>query len=281
MRNLLKLLFGYGGFFLFLLLEGICFYLVIRFNEEQNKIFLSTSNAVSGAVYKYSASVKDYFSLNVINRQLQEENQALLAENARLRRLVTGKEPEDMPADTIIGDTAQRRFHFVGGKIIHNSITQNNNTLTLDIGTKQGVQGNTGVIGGNGIVGIVTTVSDNYASVMSILHRQTNISASIKGKDFFGTLVWEGNDPQVMYLKAIPQHANIAVGDTVQTSGYSKLFPPGILIGRVTELNLPKGQNFYLLKVELGNDISRLKQAYVCIDEDREELNLLEGGNNE
>lgn len=252
--------------------------MVIRFNEEQNKIFLSTSNAFSGAIYKYRASVKDYFSLALTNKQLRGENEALMAENARLRKLITGKDPEEFSRDSVIGDTADRRFRFVGADIIHNSVTQNNNTLTLDKGEKDGILPNTGVIGGNGIVGIVRMTSDHYASVMSVLHRQTNISAAIRGKDYFGSLVWEGNDPKIMYLKAIPKHADVSVGDTVQTSGFSQLFPQGILIGKVVEINLPDGQNFFKLKVEMANDLSNLQQAYVCVDRDRKEFRVLEEG---
>lgn len=271
---------------MFLFFEGISLLMVIQLNESQNQIFFSSANAAIGGVYEWFADWAGYFDLRKQNAKLLQDNQQLLAEKEQLRQLLGWK--EDSARDTAIThmltlsddstavDSIKALYSFIGARVVNNSVTANNNMITLDKGLKDGVVRHAGVINGKGLVGIVRNVSEQYASVMSILHRQTRISASIKGQPYFGTLVWKNLDPTRMDLDAVPKHAVVKEGDTIVTSGYSHKFPPGIVIGVVDTTWIQAGDNFHTIHVRLVNDLSRLDHAYICVHKDRDELSKLE-----
>lgn len=285
MRGLLQFLSNNGSILLFLLLEGISFFMIIRFNDKQQRIATSSANAFIGYTYKKSDDIANYFSLDNQMDDLMEENANLRSQLLQLAKYIendslikdsiTVENLGIFLRDTLQVDTVKNTFQFIPANVINNSIVAEDNMLTLDRGKLDEVQPDLGVIGSNGVVGIVRNVSNNYATVMSILHRETRISASIKNKDFFGTLQWQGDNVQYMNLNAIPKHEEIAVNDTVQTSGYSNIFPRGILIGTVEKIDLPPGDNFYTVRVKLSSNMSKLQKAYVVKYKNQAELRAL------
>ncbi|MBX2929712.1 MAG: rod shape-determining protein MreC [Saprospiraceae bacterium] len=298
MRNLLEFLARFGSFFLFILLEAVCFFLIVRFDDGKNRIFLSSTNAVAGFALKQYDAIADYATLPREMKQLQEENSRLRAQLAdnyldpsytkdTIEELV--RRPDSIYSrapdrdslslrDTLI----TQRYVYIPANVISNSINRRDNTLTIDRGTSQEVTPRMGVIGPQGIVGIVRTVSKNYASVLSILHAETSISASVKHKGYFGSLVWRNpKDPGTMKLEAIPKHAGIAAGDTIVTSGFSGMFPAGIFIGTVASaLRDTTGDNFQDITVKLALDMGNVSHVYVVQNKQLEDLRKVqpEGG---
>lgn len=280
MRNLLEFLARFGSFFLFLILEALCFFLVVRFDDDKNRIFLSSSNAVAGYMLKRYDAVADYFSMPEQLDQLQEENKRLREQLAE-SYYTPGYDVDTLELDirtqdsiyskgVVVRDTLEKQdsmatqvYAYVQANVISNSINRRNNTLTIDRGRVQGVAPRMGIIGPQGIVGIVRTVSKHYASVVSVLHSDISISATVKQKGYFGALVWRGSDPRFMHLEAIPKHAEIAAGDTIVTSSFSGIFPAGILIGTVESVSQNPGDNFHNIKVALTSDMSRVGRVYV------------------
>jgi rod shape-determining protein MreC len=176
---------------------------------------------------------------------------------------------------------ADRDFRIVEARVINNSIISRNNTLTINRGKSHGITPGMGVIGSNGIVGIIKSASKNFSVVLSLLHSDTRISASIRRNNFFGSLIWTGNNPKIMHLEAIPKHADLVLGDTVQTSGYSHIFPEGIIIGHIHDVSLESGNNFYTIEVALNNDLSNVHYVYVVEMRKLKEIRQLEMGSNE
>ncbi len=286
MRGLLQFLMGNSSTFLFILLEALCFFMIVRFNDKQQRIYFTTANNAVGYLHKKTDDLITYLSLGVQMRALKQENIAL--------REALGKYAR-MQGDTLLSDTVmlgdfsllskdstvkdsilRQRFSFIPAHVIDNSVMGFDNMLTLDRGRADGVQPNMGVITGDGVVGIVRQVSARYCTVLSLLHRQTRISAAIKGSGYFGTLKWDGKDPDFMELEAIPKHAEVEVGDTIQTSGYSNIFPKGILIGVVETRNINKGENFFEVKVKLNNDLGHAQNVYIVAFDDQEDFKKLE-----
>lgn len=281
MRNLLSLFSKFGGLLLFLLLEAACFAAVITFNTRQNQIALSSANQFAGKTYSLFSELRDYFYLDRQHKQLLKDNQQLQTRIEGLRSELSLHKELLLNVDTTLNPQiatakADTNYRFIGAKIINNSISSSNNLLTLNKGRVDGVVEHAGVISGTGIVGIVRNVSANYASVMSLLHRQTRISAAIQGTNHFGTLVWKEEGPRNLRLEAVPKYAEVNPGQMIVTSGFSYKFPPGIVIGQVVEVNEPDGDNFLDIKVRLVNDLSRLEFAYITVRKDRAELNSLE-----
>ncbi|MBU6220184.1 MAG: rod shape-determining protein MreC [Bacteroidetes bacterium] len=251
-----------GNLILFLFLEGISFYLIITYNESQAKIYQNSVNVISGTIADQASNILGYFTL-------KEQNNILLKENAKLKAKLfnlvekQGAKPEDLNLNI----TENQIFNLVSARVVNNSISLRNNFLSLNKGRKAGITENQGVIGENGIIGITKAVNDNYTTVMSIFNSQTKISARIKDKGYFGSLVWNNiGDVRFMTLNDIPKHVPIKLGDKVETSGYSNLFPSGILLGKIVGKRIPPGSSTYELKVKLYQDMTKIKFAYVVIN---------------
>ena len=293
MRNLVEFLNRFGTFFLFITLEAVCFFLIASTDTEKEQSMISSAQAVAGFVSKKFFSVTSYFGLKKENEILQAKYNELLAQqdNAlyfpqfeidtaalQVRRQDSIYSQARRRDSLAMKDTmVMQMYDFIPANVISKSVNLQNMTLTLDKGGLQGVAPRMGVLGSNGgIVGIVLDTSRHYASVMSVLHSQVSISASIRDKGYFGSLVWRGNDPQRMYLEAVPKHAVIEVKDTLETSGFSGIFPAGIFIGIVDKINTKDGDNFYTIHVKLNADLTRLRHVHVVRHKWLEEMRKLE-----
>jgi rod shape-determining protein MreC len=260
---------------MFFLLEGICFFIIIRYNDYQNRIFFSSSNNAIGYVSKKVDGFTSYFTLKRDIKALQKENAALKS------KLDNVYYPDQADRDTSFQETDKPRYSFIYANIISRAILGNNNNIIIDRGKKDGVGMHMGVIAKNGVVGVVTGVSEHYARVMTILHRQAAISAAISRNGYFGSLVWRSSDSREMTLESIPKHVDIQLGDTIQTSGYSDKFPPNLKLGKVKSFTLDEGSNDYTVKVELFEDLLSLNYVYVVDNLYSEELKTLNQEGNE
>ena len=259
MQNLIYLFIRYGGLILFLVLEGLCFYLVVQYNQKQKEIYVSSANTWVGTVYQRYDKFARYWNLSAVNDSLAKENALLRAQfrNAQFEATVR------KDAITLQKDSFVQQYVYQQASVINNSINLANNFITIDRGSNSGIRYGMGVIGSTGVVGVVRSVSPNFAMVMSILHKQTRISASVASTSYFGSMVWKGSDPRYLNLDAIPKHAIVHVGDTVQTSGYSNIFPKGLPIGLIETINESTGSGFLDINVKLFNDMSNIKYVYV------------------
>jgi rod shape-determining protein MreC len=156
-----------------------------------------------------------------------------------------------------------RKFSFLPAKVVNNDISDQNNYITLYRGSKQGVTTDMGVIGSQGIIGKVILVSDNYCRVMSVLNRNSKVSAMTKKGFYTGLADWNGKDPRYITLHNIPKSAKVKAGDSIITSNLSGSFPPGIMIGTVATIEGDPGSGFYELKVKTSTDFYNLQYAYL------------------
>lgn len=270
MRNLFLFIWKHNFFFLFLVLEAISIYFLVNHNYFHRATFINSANTISGSINETYSNVSDYFNL-------KEANKALAEENARLHSY--NKAAFDSYTKNVIAvnDTVYRqKYQYRSAKVVSNSVSNQKNYLTLNIGAKQGVKKNMAVISPLGVVGIVEEVSDNFSSVMSVLHRDAKISSKVKKDGSFGPLFWEGNDPRYATLIDIPTHVKLIKGDTIVTSAYSTIFPEGIMIGTVEEFERKAGEYFYTLKVKLSTPFKSLNHVYVIENIMKEEQEILE-----
>lgn len=259
-----------GGVLLFVVLQVICMILIVKNNPSQRQIFISSANYFSSIFYKQFNEATKYYNLYSVADSMARENARLYAQldNARLKRLNW--------VDTLVDSTNNQLYTFLPGHVISNSINQHNNTLRLDIGKRQGVEPGMGVVSDDGIVGIVRDVSNNFSSVMSILHKETRISASVKRSGHFGFLTWRGSNPTKMSLIDVPKNAYFEKGDTIATSGYSTIFPKDITIGTIDTFSIRSGSNSWDIELDLNNDMGNLSFVYVVKNLLRLELEELE-----
>ncbi len=261
MYGLQRFLAQFGGFFLFLLLEGICMYLIVRFNENQGRIYASSANLLSGRVLSIYGNAAAYFGLRRQVGQLNERIAELEGES--WRSYYYDHSDRDTATALVDSNSLRPMYAYIAAEVFNNSISGEKNMLTINRGRKHGVREGMGVITTDGVVGVVRHVTEHFASVMSVLHKQVHVSASIRSKGYFGSLGWQGSDSRYMFLRDVPKHNLVYPGDTVETSGYSSILPRGILIGRVESCVVPAGESNYEIKVKLKVDMGRLRRVYV------------------
>lgn len=259
MRGLFQLFAAYGGFLLFLLLEAISIIMIVQFNHRQAEIASNSWGLFTAYIDETSDRIRDYWGLKNEVLKLQAKNIRLMEEleKARYSNAVS------RDSATVKKDSTEQLYTFIGANVISNSIISHNNMLRLDRGSSHGIKAPRGVISDDGVVGIVRNTTRHFSQVMSILHSQSRINAAIRGSNYFGTLSWDGKDPMLLQLNAIPRHAKFVEGDTVETNSFGQIFPPGILIGVIESKNNAPGNNFFDIQVRLFNDLSRVKYVYV------------------
>jgi len=155
-----------------------------------------------------------------------------------------------------------RKYTYIPAQVISNSVNKQYNFVTIDRGSNHGIKPEMAVISPRGVVGVVYSVSANYATVISLLNRDFMLSVKIRKNNYFGPLAWEGINPEIASLTEIPYHVNVQKGDTIVTSGYSTIFPEGLLVGVVSDFQIEKS-NFYRINVELSEKFRQLTYVYV------------------
>lgn len=265
MQNLLEFLQKYHHWFLFVLLEVISLVLLFQYNSYQGSVWLSSANAVSGKVNEGRAEVESFFSLRQMNEGLTLRNFYMERQLSQLRRLYS-EATEDTAGLWAKEMSFLKQYRMIPAKVVTNELNRQDNLLTIDRGTKDGVEVGMGVACGQGVVGVTYLVSNHYAVVMPVLNTASRISCAIRGHNYFGVLRWNGKDAGVAYLEDIPRHARFKRGDWVETNGYSSIFPPGVLVGKIeTVYNSDDGLS-YRVKVRLSTDFGHLRDVVVVND---------------
>ncbi|MBR4967258.1 MAG: rod shape-determining protein MreC [Bacteroidaceae bacterium] len=275
MRSILDILIKHNHWFLFLLLEGISFVLVVFFNNYQRATIFTSANSIAGNVYSAITNVDSYFGLKSENEILVDHNKELINDieilKARLR------EYEDSASIANMQFTSQHNegFYYNTAKVVNNSINKVNNYITIDKGTSQGVNSQMGVFNDQGVIGVTYTSSSNYTVVMPLLNSKSIISCKVKDKGLC-TLKWDGMETRYSYLIDLPRYELFENGDTVVTSGFSSIFPAGIPLGRIDRLEDSADGQSYRARVELFVDFSDIDNVFVVGNSNREEQEELE-----
>jgi rod shape-determining protein MreC len=271
MERLLNFAYQYRAFFTFLALELFCGWLIIENNQYQSTKFFNSSNRLAANIIGFSHGVKEYFSLRQINSGLAQENASLRKKLEQRNQSLYSLETRELKDPLIIN-----RFDFVSAKVINNSVDLFKNFITINKGKDAGIAPGMAVISGDGAVGKVKSVSDHYSVLISLLNIDEQVSSIIKSSGYFGTAQWDGVDSRIVQLRYIPRHVTLHMGDTVVTSGYNAIFPEGILVGIIKEVNLKEEALFYDIKVELAQDFGKLAFVEVIKSNLKREKDSLE-----
>lgn len=271
MGNLLEFLIRYKYWLVFLMLEAVSLVVMFRFNSYQGSVFLTSANAVSGTYYSAVSEVTSYLNLKSVNRQLSSDN-------VRLQQRINQLEDElnALVDDSVSFGGVEVRNNLIDAEVVNSTLHRNANLLTINKGTADGVLPEMGVVCSAGVVGIVALASEHYSIVMPLINVNSHISCRLKDTEYFGTMQWEHGDATVSYVTDIPRHANVKCGETVETNGFSDIFPAGLPIGEVLDFKSSSDGLDYLLRVKLYVDFSTLRDVSVIADYVNEERKLLE-----
>jgi len=191
---------------------------------------------------------------------LDEQNEQLRKEKASLLQRIINDNIGKASAKI---DTTADRYTLISSLICSKTLNLRNNYLTLCKGSKDGIESGMGVISNKSVLGIVKDVSENYASVLSVLHSQSRISVALKNKIHHGYIQWDTSDPEYVTAYAIRKYADMNEGDTIVTSGYSIIFPQGLDIGVVEKFEVEAGGETFEARVKLFDDFNTVDEVYV------------------
>lgn len=262
MRNLLEFLAKYNHWFVFVILEVIGLVLLFQYNNYQSSVWFSSANAVSGQCYKWSSEMASFFSLSKMNETLTQRN-LYLEQQVRILSNTLAKTGRDSATISSNQLSELKQYRLIPAKVVSNTVNKIDNLMTIDKGSADGVHKDMGVACGNGIVGIVYIVSSHYSIVIPVLNSRSNIGCSIQGRGYFGVLHWTGGATDMAYVDDIPRHAHFKLYEKVVTSGYSSIFPPGVLVGTIKHVYNSTDGLSYRLKVQLATDFGNLRD--VCV----------------
>lgn len=264
MRNLLNFLLKYNNIVIFIILDSIALSLLVTRNEYHNTRIVKGMQAITRGMQERISNGKAYLHLRDINYNLA-------AENARLKEALQKTKGKGTLAFTSVNDTVFRQqYRYTPSEVVNNSVNKQKNYFTLNKGKLQGISVDMAVTTGNSIAGVIVGCSDNYSVAISLLNIDFRVSARIKSNGYFGSLNWDGRNHRYAVLNEIPQNVSIAIGDTIETTGYSAIFPEGIQIGTVSDLK-KSGSDFYRIKVELTTDFKKIHYVDIIGNLKREE----------
>lgn len=269
MRDLLRFLLRQRNNLLFALLMGLSLSLLVNGNMHQRAQAISSSRAVVGRIYGVRSGITAYAGLREVNAGL---NRALALERGRAYRRYGGADSAGTVRDTLRG----LRYAFIPAEVINSTTHKERNYITLDKGGADGIRPDMGVVGADGIVGVVRDTSRHFALVTSVLNPDHAASAQLKGSRHFGQLRWNTGDPRTVSLSDIDKHVTVREGDTVVARGSEGVYPPGFPVGVVERVENDPGIPFHVITVRLREDLTRSAQVQVVNDLMRAERDSLQ-----
>ena len=274
MYDFIERITAYVHWALFLLLEALSGFLLFQYNHYQGSVWFTQANTAAAIVHEWEAKAISYLRMPAENAALAQRNIALQQQLDVMRHelalaKVDTSHTQKMQAEVLEGTT------LIPAQVVDNSVRKRDNMLVINAGSDDGVAPEMGVVSGTGVVGIVSAVTPHYALVMSILNSHSSISCRLRGTEYFGYLKWKGGKPLRAYMDDVPRHAQIKKGDVVETSGFSSVFPAGIFLGKVAEINNSSDGLAFELEILLSTDLANIRHVNVIDNHNKAELDSL------
>lgn len=274
MQNLLEFFRRWNHVFLFVVLEAVSGLLLFRFNHYQGSVYLSAANGLNANINSTYSYVESFLHLRSENEGLTQENVQLALENEKLRQQLALQ--EHVPSETELHiQEYLSAYQQIPATVVGNDVYTSRNYIVINRGTDDGIRPEMGVIGGEGVVGIVYLCNAHHSLVMPVINPKSNISCRIRGQEYFGYLEWGGNDPRKARLEDIPRYAEIKTGMIIETSGFSAVFPPGIHVGKVSDISNSSDGQSYSLGIDLSTNFATLRNVSVITTPYKAEIDTL------
>jgi rod shape-determining protein MreC len=269
MRNLLNFLAKYNNLIIFLVLEGVAFFLLSTDNNYHNSRVVKGIRGMTSGFEKRVSNARSYFHLREISQSVSRENSSLRTNIERLAH------SQNQLFFSVTDTIHQQQYTYSSAEVVNNSVNRQKNFFTINKGNHQGMSVDMAVTSGDCVAGVIVGCSNNYSVVMSLLNLDFRLSARLKSNGYFGSLSWNGKDYRHALLSEIPQHVTFGIGDTIETTGFSAIFPEGILVGTVSNFERTGG-DFYQIEVALATDFKKLRFVSVIGNMRKEEQLELE-----
>lgn len=257
MREFFRFFFKWRFFVLFILLESTASFFSFSNSKIKKYFYTGSSNSIIGNIYSSIHKLRSYFLLEIENKRLINENKKFRNENLSYK---IKKISQDFKEENV---EYLQQYIFTTVKIVNNTISEQENYITVNKGSIDGIKPDMGIILSNGIAGIIIKTSPHFSVALSLLNPKIKVNARLKKNKYFGTITWDGIDYKYVILYDIPKYSIIRKGDIVETDGKSGTFPEGIPIGEVHSYQFDEEHANYIVKVKLLEDFSTIESAYV------------------
>ena len=260
MQSIINSIVKNRNLIIYLILSFISFSFLYNNSSLHFNEFGKISTYLSATSSKFSSSINSYFNL-------KSENEKLINENLQLKKMESKYRFTQINEDTLKSINS--------AKVIVNSINKSKNIIIIDKGKLDSINLEMGVISSKGVVGIVKSVTNNYASIISLLNTDLKLNAILKNSSTIGSVTWDGLNARILKLNDIPLSSSLKVGDTVVTGGMSFYFPKGVPIGRIINYDNNSLEGYYEIDIEAFNDFSSLSNLYILNRTDNNEIQSL------
>jgi rod shape-determining protein MreC len=272
MNSFKDLLKRYFHLFVFATLLVFSFILIYKNNNYQHFVISTIAHNFTGPVQKFSSFFYRQFTYPKENAYLLKQNADLWREKKNMFIYINDS------VDSVFegkGKYKLRMYDVSTAHVVFSTINKTHNYIIINRGRKNGVTPDMAVLSPNGVAGVVSDVSDNFSTIISLLNPNSRVSAKIVPINKIGTVVWMDSDPSIAQVIDIPQHLMVAIGDSVVTSGYSDVFPKDILIGTVIEKFDNPNNTFLTIKIRLATDFRNLYNVTLLSNLYKPELDSL------
>ena len=276
MRSLFNFIVRNVHWLLFLALIFCSVFLTVKNNQFQRSKFLSAAQEITGSIYSVTSGFQSYMNLNSANADLLKRVAELETELYAVKRTFELSGDSVQTGRMMLDSATAFIYQFLPARVVNNTVSLNDNYLTIDKGSDDGIEEDMGVISENGIVGVIMKTSPRFSIVISVLNSKFRLSCKVRYNNYIGPLVWDGSDSRYTYLTELPRHVDFSAGDTIVTSGYSAVFPEGLPVGSIVNFQKQKDDNYTSLKVRLFTNFNTLRNVLIIKNKYQKEQRKLQ-----
>ena len=262
MQSIINSIVKNRNLIIYLILSLISFNSLYTNSSVHYNAIGKTATYISGKSSFFSSGIDSYFGL-------KDKNQQLILENRKLKAIELKYKNQNFENKSLESNS------ITNANVIFNSINKSKNIMVIDKGTNEGINEEMGVISSEGVVGIIKSVTENYASIISLLNIDLKVNAILKNSSTIGSITWDGLNSKILNLNDIPLSSSIKIGDTIVTGGMSFYFPKGIPIGTIINYDNSSLEGYYEIDVSIFNDFSSISNLYVLERTDNDEIKIL------
>ncbi|HRS97979.1 MAG TPA: rod shape-determining protein MreC [Smithella sp.] len=239
----------------------------LRYGSERillKKIVMEIASPVQGALDYAVKSIRDAWLRYIFLVGIQEENKNLRKKIGELEATInTYKEGylEAQRLRKILAVENESNHTFVCARVIGKELGSLSRTLLINKGSSDGLRTGMPVLAPPGLIGRLTDVSWHYSKVLLLIDENSNMDAVVQRNRTQGII--SGAGPEGMILKYVPQTQDVQKGDVIVSSGIGGVFPAGLMVGLVHDVDRKNTGLFLKISVLPFTDLSKLEEVLV------------------
>jgi|TARA_B110000116_G_C16777831_1_gene556692 rod shape-determining protein MreC len=266
-RNLINLLVKNHRLAIFVLLEIIALIWLVSSHAMHKNRMASMGLEISDSWVYALGRLESFNTLDSTNSALNDELSKLRSENIILLENAGIDCIEDFEYES-----PHDGWYTIPAEVIYSTTHKKNNLIVANKGLVDGINIGAGMLDKGFLAGRVVEITNDKALVFPITHKKPSWSVRINSDGTEGVMTWDGDDLTQGTVRDVFKAALILPGNSVITTGFQGVFPPGIEIGTVLKVESNDDDNFQTVYIELGADFYSIR--YVEFIQNRDNLSI-------